>query len=169
MAERPLIVLVDGNALVHRAYHAIPPLTSPGGEPTNATFGFTSILLKVLEYLETQYAAVAWDVGRTFRHEQYADYKATRPPMSDDLREQFERIRQVVDTLNLPGKYVEGVVLSDNLEALFRNVPPPLSLALAMTEKHEKAERAAIMQEQNCSELEAVHIIAERIAESRRG
>ena len=66
-----------------------------------------------------------------------------------------------------PGKYVEGVVLSDNLEALFRNVPPPLSLALAMTEKHEKAERAAIMQEQGCSELEAVHIIAERIAQKR--
>lgn len=64
-----------------------------------------------------------------------------------------------------PGKYVEGVVLSDNLEALFRNVPPPLSLALAMTEKHEKAERAAIMAERGCSELEAVHIIAERIAQ----
>ena len=67
-----------------------------------------------------------------------------------------------------PGKYVEGVVLSDNLEALFRNVPPPLSLALAMTEKHEKAERAAIMRERNCSEIEAVYAIAERIAENRR-
>ena len=66
-----------------------------------------------------------------------------------------------------PGKYVEGVVLSDNLEALFRNVPPPLSLALAMTEKHEKAERAAIMAERGCSELEAVHIIAKRIAQKR--
>ena len=66
-----------------------------------------------------------------------------------------------------PGKYVEGVVLSDNLEALFRNVPPPLSLALAMTEKHEKAERAVIMREQNCSELDAVYVIAQRIAENR--
>ncbi len=68
-----------------------------------------------------------------------------------------------------PGKYVEGVVLSDNLEALFRNVPPPLSLALAMTEKHEKAERAAIMRERGCSELEAVYAIAERIAQNRGG
>jgi conjugative transfer ATPase len=68
-----------------------------------------------------------------------------------------------------PGKYVEGVVLSDNLEALFRNVPPPLSLALAMTEKHEKAERAEIMRELNCSELEAVYAIAERIAANRGG
>ena len=66
-----------------------------------------------------------------------------------------------------PGKYVEGVVLSDNLEALFRNVPPPLSLALAMTEKHEKAERAAIMQEKGCSELEAVYLMADGIADGR--
>ena len=68
-----------------------------------------------------------------------------------------------------PGKYVEGVVLSDNLEALFRSVPPPLTLALAMTEKHEKAERANIMRERGCTELEAVHIVAERIAAHRGG
>ena len=66
-----------------------------------------------------------------------------------------------------PGKYVEGVVLSDNLEALFRSVPPPLTLALAMTEKHEKAERARIMREQGCTELEAVYAVAERIAATR--
>ena len=66
-----------------------------------------------------------------------------------------------------PGKYVEGVVLSDKLEALFRSVPPPLTLALAMTEKHEKAERAQIMREQGCTELEAVHAVAERIAQGR--
>jgi hypothetical protein len=67
-----------------------------------------------------------------------------------------------------PGKYVVGVVLSDNLEAPFRNVPPPLSLVLAMTERHEKAERAAIMRERKCSEIKAVYEIAERISESRR-
>ena len=66
-----------------------------------------------------------------------------------------------------PGKYVEGVVLADKVEALFRNVPPALSLALSMTEKHEKAERAAIMREKHCSELEAVYEIARRIEQSR--
>ena len=89
--------------------------------------------------------------------------------------EQIARFKDLTDvqrslllsTRKEPGKYVEGVVLSDNLEALFRNVPPPLSLALAMTEKHEKAERAAIMAERGCSELEAVHIMAERIAQKR--
>ena len=68
-----------------------------------------------------------------------------------------------------PGKYVEGVVIADSVEALFRNVPPPLSLALAMTEKHEKAERATIMREQDCSELEAVYVVAERIARKCSG
>jgi hypothetical protein len=68
-----------------------------------------------------------------------------------------------------PGKYVEGVVLVDNLEALIRNVPPPLSLALAMTEKHEKAESAEIIRERGCSELEAMHLVAERIAMRRDG
>jgi conjugative transfer ATPase len=68
-----------------------------------------------------------------------------------------------------PGKYVEGVVLADQVEALFRSVPPPLTLALAMTEKHEKAERARIMRERGCSELEAVQAVAERIAAHRGG
>jgi DNA polymerase-1 len=118
MPDRPLILLVDGNALVHRAYHAIQPLTSPSGEPTNATYGFTSTLLKVMDDLQPDYAAVAWDVGRTFRHEQYAEYKATRPEMADDLRVQFERIRQVVEAFQLPSKYVEGYEADDVLAAL---------------------------------------------------
>ena len=67
-----------------------------------------------------------------------------------------------------PGKYVEGVVLADTIEALFRSVPPPLALALAMTEKHEKAERAGIMREHGCTELEAAYRIAEQLAEPHR-
>ncbi len=68
-----------------------------------------------------------------------------------------------------PGKFVEGVVLSDQLEGLFRNVPPPLSLSLAMTEKHEKAERARLMREHGCSELEAAYLVAERLEAQRAG
>ena len=85
----------------------------------------------------------------------------------------FRELNEVQRSLLLsarkePGKYVEGVVLSDRLEALFRNVPPPLTLALAMTEKHEKAERAQIMRERDCSELQAVYEIARRL-EARSG
>ena len=73
----------------------------------------------------------------------------------------------LLSTRKEPGKYAEGVVLADGFEALFRNVPPPLSLALAMTEKHEKVERAAIMRDQDCTALEAAYVIAERIARTR--
>ncbi|MGH8549954.1 MAG: hypothetical protein ACRERU_15375 [Methylococcales bacterium] len=66
-----------------------------------------------------------------------------------------------------PGLYAEGVVLSDEVKALFRNVPPPLALALAMTEKDEKAGRRKLMKEHRCSELEAVHRMAENIAKQR--
>jgi hypothetical protein len=88
--------------------------------------------------------------------------------------EQIARFKDLTDeqrslllsTRKESGKYAEGVVLADGLEALFRNVPPPLSLALAMTEKHEKAERAAIMREQDCTELEAAYVMAERVTRS---
>jgi len=117
---RPLILLVDGNALMHRAYHALPPLTSPDGEPTNATFGFTSTLLKVLADYHPEFAAAAWDVGKTFRHEKYKDYKATRPPMPDDLRVQMERVRDVVSAFSIASKFVEGYEADDVLAALSR-------------------------------------------------
>ena len=73
----------------------------------------------------------------------------------------------MLSTRKEPGKYTEGVVLADSLTALFRNVPPPLSLALAMTEKHEQAERAHLMQQLNCSELEAAYHIADRLTRER--
>ncbi len=74
----------------------------------------------------------------------------------------------LLSTRKEPGKYVEGVVLSDTLEALFRSVPPPLALALAMTEKHEKAARAALMREHDCSELEAAYRIAASLTSKSR-
>jgi hypothetical protein len=72
-----------------------------------------------------------------------------------------EQRRLLLSARKEPGKYTEGVVLADGLNALFRNVPPPLSLALAMTEKHEKAERARLMQQQGLSELDAAYRIAD--------
>jgi len=118
MTERPLILLLDGNALVHRAYHAIRPLTSPSGEPTNATFGFTSILLKVLHDFDAEYVAVAFDVGRTFRHDMYPEYKANRPALPDDLRVQLDRVRELVAAFDLPAEYVDGYEADDVLATL---------------------------------------------------
>jgi DNA polymerase-1 len=114
------IILIDGNALVHRAYHAIPPLSTTKGEPTNAVFGFTSMLINALNEIKPDYIAVAFDVGRTFRHDEFAEYKAQRPSMPSDLARQFERVRQVVAAFNIPSFGVEGYEADDVLGTLAR-------------------------------------------------
>src|SRR6476620_8309315 len=89
--QNDVIVLVDGHALVYRAFHAIPPsFMTSRGEPTNAVYGFTSMLLKALGELRPEFCAVTFDLSTpTFRHLASAEYKATRPRMADDLRPQF--------------------------------------------------------------------------------
>jgi len=115
------LVLLDANALIHRAYHAIPPtLTSPTGEPTNATFGFTSTLLKVLADERPEYIAAAFDIGAPFREKKFAAYKAHRPPLPDDLRVQLHRSRDVVEAFGVPAFGIEGYEADDLLGTLAR-------------------------------------------------
>jgi len=115
------LVLLDSHALIHRAYHAIPPnLTSPNGEPTNATYGFTSTLLKVLSDLKPDCIAATFDVGPSFRREVFAEYKATRPKLADDLAVQLARARDVVEAFNIPQFGVEKFEADDLLGTLSR-------------------------------------------------
>ena len=80
------LVLVDGSSYLYRAYHALPPLTSSRGEPTGAIHGVLNMLAKLAREQETEYFAVVFDApGKTFRDDLYAEYKANRPPMPDDL------------------------------------------------------------------------------------
>lgn len=97
------LILVDGNALFHRAYHAIPHLTNAEGLATNAVYGFTNILLKVFNDLKPDYAVIAWDKSsKTFRKELYPEYKATRVRQPDDLYAQIPLVKELVSVLNLP-------------------------------------------------------------------
>src|SRR3989339_2051984 len=92
------LALIDGNALLHRAYHAYPPLTTPKGELVGAVYGFTMMLLSVLGKLSPTHVAVAWDVkGPTFRKLAFEEYKANRGPMDEDLVNQIERTKGVVE------------------------------------------------------------------------
>lgn len=103
MSKKPTLVLVDGSAVFYRGYHAIPPLSNKDGVPTNATYGYTSMLLKVIADLKPTYIVVAWDMkGPTFRHELYADYKGTRVKQPDDLYEQMPWARKVTESLGIP-------------------------------------------------------------------
>jgi DNA polymerase-1 len=102
-AERPTLLLIDGHALVYRAFFAMPALTNSRGELTNAAYGFTSMLLKAFTEHRPGYAIAAFDPpGPTFRHEEMAEYKAQRPPMPQDLRPQVQWARDVVAVLGIP-------------------------------------------------------------------
>ena len=102
MADRKRVLLIDGHALAYRGYHALPPLTAPTGEPTNATLGFANILLKAIDDLKPDYVLATFDSGKTFRHELYKEYKGTRAETPDDLRVQFGRIVELTETLGIP-------------------------------------------------------------------
>lgn len=96
------LVLIDANALVHRAFHALPPLTTRKGELTNAIYGFSSILLRVINELNPDYMAAAYDLpAPTFRHKEYKDYKATRPKAPDELYEQIPKTKEVLKAFNI--------------------------------------------------------------------
>lgn len=117
----PILYLIDGHALAYRAYFALTRgqadsrwITS-SGEPTAGVYGFTSVLLRILEQEDPDYLAVVFDTGKTFRDELYPDYKATREKMPDDLRIQIGRIRQLVDAFNIPRLEMPGYEADDVL------------------------------------------------------
>jgi len=121
MAKKDRLVLVDGSAVFHRGYHAIPHLSNSEGVPTNATFGFTTILLKVLADLKPKYAIVTWDKSSaTFRKELYPEYKAHRKKQPDDLYAQIPYTRQVTEALGLPWIELDNYEADDIIGTLGR-------------------------------------------------
>jgi DNA polymerase I len=115
----PTLYLIDGHALAYRAFFALTrgtsSFTTRAGEPTAGVFGFTSILLRLLEHEKPEYLAVAFDTGKTFRDKLYPEYKATRAKMPSDLRPQIPRIRQLVDAFHIPRLEMEGYEADDLL------------------------------------------------------
>src|SRR4030043_1076737 len=123
----PIIYLLDGHALAYRAYFALTrgsstAFTTHSGEPTAGVFGFTSILLRLLEQDHPDYLAVTFDTGKTFRDKLFPEYKGTRAKMPEDLRPQMERIRQIVDAFNIPRLEMEGYEADDILGSLSRHL-----------------------------------------------
>ncbi len=119
MNARKKFVIFDGHALLHRGYHAIPPLTARDGTPTNGVYGFTSMMLNALRELKPEYVAVAWDEpGKTFRHDMFPDYKGTRKKMDDDLAVQIPVTRELVETFAIPLIGVAGYEADDVIGTL---------------------------------------------------
>jgi DNA polymerase-1 len=121
--SKETLLLIDSNALIHRAYHSYPPtLATKSGEQTNAVYGFTKMLLETIEKFDPKYIICVFDSDKpTFRHEQYEDYKANREEMDEELRVQFPRAREVVETLNIPLFMMDGYEADDLIGTLVKN------------------------------------------------
>src|SRR5271154_2516816 len=119
MTRSPDLVLVDGSSYVYGACHALPPLSNSRGEPTGAVLGVLNMLLKFLKEYQPRCIAVVFDApGKTFRDELFAEYKAHRPPMPDDLRSQVEPLLAIIRAQGLPILRIEGVEADDVIGTL---------------------------------------------------
>jgi len=122
MSKKNTLYLVDGSSYLYRAFHALPNLTNSHGEPTGALLGVANMLKRLLNEDKPEYIAVVFDAkGPTFRHELYPQYKANRPPMPQELRQQTEAILDFTRILGLPLLQVEGVEADDVIGTLARN------------------------------------------------
>ncbi|RJQ37225.1 DNA polymerase I [Candidatus Parcubacteria bacterium] len=125
------LVLIDSHAIIHRAFHALPPLSAPDGTPTNAAYGFTTILLKMLRELKPDYAIAAFDAaGPTFRHVAFERYKATRAKAPDALYQQIPVVKEITAAFGIPVIEKAGFEADDIIG----------TIAAAMAKKHPNIE-----------------------------
>jgi DNA polymerase-1 len=118
---RPTLLLVDGSSYLYRAFHAMPDLRGPKGEPTGAMHGVVNMMGWLRDHIDAEHAVCVFDAkGPTFRDEWYPEYKAHRPPMPDDLRSQIEPIHEVVRMLGWPVLEVPGIEADDAIGTLAR-------------------------------------------------
>lgn len=121
MTQSAPLILVDGSSYLYRAYHAMPPLTNSDGESTGTIYGVINMLRKLIRDYQPEHMAVVFDAkGKTFRNDLYAEYKATRPPMPDDLREQIAPIHEIVTAMGLPLLVIDDVEADDVIGTLAR-------------------------------------------------
>ena len=119
MASKEKFLIFDGNALVHRAWHALPPLATKDGTIVNAVYGFTTILLRVLKELKPKYVAVTFDLpGPTFRHKEFKDYKAQRVKQPQELYDQIPLVKELVEAFPLKIYEAKGFEADDVIGTL---------------------------------------------------
>jgi len=117
-ANKPLI-LVDGSSYLYRAFHAMPSLMNSQGQPTGAVYGVINMLRRLIKDFQPEYMAMVFDAkGKTFRDDLYSEYKANRPPMPDELREQIAPLHAIVEAMGLPMLIIDGVEADDVIGTL---------------------------------------------------
>ena len=122
------LYMIDGHAQIYRSYFAVLGLRSPTGEPTNATFGFVGMLLKLLQVRKPTHIVLTMDAGTSGRETLDANYKVQRKPMPEDMPQQIDRITQIVDTMGIPIFKAEGFEADDAMATLVRKIQTDLAL-----------------------------------------
>lgn len=108
------LIVIDSNSIIHRAYHALPPLTTKKGELVNAVYGFLLVFLKIIKEFQPDFVAACFDFpAPTFRHKKYKEYKAKRPPLPDELSQQIPQIKEILKSFNVPIFEKEGFEADD--------------------------------------------------------
>lgn len=117
------LVLIDGNAIMHRAFHALPPLTTRAGEPINAVYGLVSMLLKIVDDLAPTHIAFCFDrKEKTFRKKEFKEYQAKRPEMDEELASQFEKAQRVIKSFGIPVYSKAGFEADDVIGTIAKKV-----------------------------------------------
>ena len=130
--KRETLVLLDTHAIIHRAYHALPPLTTPSGEPAGAVYGLSAMLIKILKDLKPDHIAAAYDLpGPTHRHEVYKEYKAKRPKLEDDLVSQISRSREVLAAFGIPVYEAAGYEADDVIGTIAKSAKKNFDVIIA--------------------------------------
>ena len=112
--KKKRLVIIDGNSVIHRAFHALPVLTTKKGEPVNAVYGFLLVFFRAIKDFQPDFIAACFDFpGPTFRHKKFKEYKAKRPPTADELRQQIPKAKEVLQSFNVPVFEKQGFEADD--------------------------------------------------------
>lgn len=121
--DKKRLIIFDGNALIHRAYHALPPLTAPKGELVNAVYGFLLVFLRAIKEFRPEFIAVAFDFpAPSFRHQKYKQYKATRKKAPDDLYSQIPKTKEILERIGAEVFEKQGYEADDIIATIARSV-----------------------------------------------
>lgn len=121
--EKKRFLIIDGNSIIHRAYHALPPLTTKKGELVNALYGFLLVFFKAIKDFQPDYIAAAFDFpAPTFRHRKYKEYKAKRPPMPKELSFQIPKIKKILKAFTVPIFEKQGFEADDIIASLAQSL-----------------------------------------------
>ncbi|MBI2049894.1 MAG: hypothetical protein HYT35_00340 [Candidatus Staskawiczbacteria bacterium] len=114
MDDKKRLIIIDSNSLLHRSFHALPPLTAKSGEQTGAIYGFLLVLFKAIKDLQANYIVACFDTkAPTFRHEKFVDYKAQRPETSKEIVSQLSRVKEILEKLKIPVFAKDGFEADD--------------------------------------------------------